>query len=228
MRSLNVAQIVCAQAPLLIALAGTPHLATVLDASGASFNERCQFVGVGRLARADAAHVIAVPFAARRPAFRLEPDVLDAVAEETGGYPFFVLIWGEELWEALAGAGEQTADAAIFQRAKQEVEARRRGFTGRRFDELDRLGVLGTAAAVADAFADAAHLESRDVRAIIAHARPVDANPQDDEQIFNTLVELGYIWRPPLSEHFEPGIPSLMAYVQDRTTPGPTGVPSRH
>ena len=69
---------------------------------------------------------------------------------------------------------------------------------------------------MADAFADAERLGARDVRTTIAHARPVQGDVEYDATAFNTLVELGYIWRPPGDESYVSGIPSLMGYVRDR------------
>ena len=216
---LNVAQIVCGQAPLLFGLAGTPHLATLLDAAGASFQERCDFVGVGRLAPHDAAEAISVPLAAHRPALVADREVLDTIAADSGGYPFFLSLWGEALFDAMAAAQAVVADAALYEEAKRVVDARRAGFYSRRFDEIERVGLLGVAAAVADAFTDAGRLGARDVRTTIAHARRTP-DTDYDVQAFNTLVELGYIWRPPGEEAYQSGIPSLMGYVADRALAG--------
>ena len=217
---LNVAQIVCGQAPLLLGFAGTPHLATLLDAAGASFQERCDFIGVGRLEPHEAAEAISVPLSAHRPALGADREVLDAIARDSGGYPFFLSLWGEALFDAMAAADTVVADAACYEEAKRAVDARRVGFYGRRFDEIERMELLGIAAAVADAFADAERLGARDVRTTIAHARQTPEDADYDEQAFNTLVEIGYIWRPPGEEAYESGIPSLMRYVADRALAG--------
>ena len=213
---LNVAQIVCGQAPLLFGLAGTPHLATLLDAAGASFQERCDLVGVGRLEPQEAAEAISVPLAAHRPALGADREILDAIARDSGGYPFFLSLWGEALFDAMAAADAVVADAARYEEAKRALDARRVGFYSRRFDEIERVGLLGIAATVADAFADAERLGARDIRTTIAHARPVQGDAEYDATAFNTLVELGYIWRPPGDESYVSGIPSLTGYVRDR------------
>ena len=217
---LNVAQIVCGQAPLLFGLAGTPHLATLLDAAGASFQERCDLVGVERLEPDDAAEAISVPLAAHRPPLGVDREILAAIAADSGGYPFFLSLWGEALFDAMAAADTVVADVARYEEAKRAVDARRVGFYGRRFDEIERVGLLGIAAAVADAFADAERLGARDIRTTIAHARRTPEDGDYDAQAFNTLVELGYIWRPPGEETYQSGIPSLMRYVADRALTG--------
>lgn len=213
---LNVVQIVCGQAPLLLAMAGTPHLATLLDAAGATFQERCDFIGVGCLTAGEARAAIAVPFAAHQPVLQVDAAVLEDIARDSDGYPYFVSLWGEELFAAMAKNATAVADAAICDAARREVAGRRVGFYGRRFDEIESVGLLGVATALADAFADAARMEARDIRSVIAHARPPTDDPQFDERALNTLVEVGYVWRPPRTETFESGIPSLMSYVAER------------
>ena len=220
---LNVAQIVCGQAPLLFGLAGTPHLATLLDAAGASFQERCDLVGVGRLEPDKAAEAISVPLAAHRPALGADRDVLDAIARDSGGYPFFLSLWGEALFDAMAAADAVVADTANYEEAKRVVDARCAGFYSRRFEELERVGLLGMAAAVADAFADAERLAARDVRATTSPAGPEHGDADYEAEAFNTLVELGYIWRPPGDESYVSGIPSLMGYVRDRAVDAARG-----
>ena len=215
---LNVAQIVCGQAPLLLTLAGTPHLSTLLDAAGATFQERCDFIGVGRLARKDSRDAIAVPLARHEPPLQASSLVLDAVAEDSGGYAYFVSLWGEELFAAMTANATTVAGRGIYRAAKAEVDAKRIGFYGRRFDEIDSVGLLGVAAALAEAFADAERLEARDLRTVIAHARPPTDDPDFDERALATFIELGYVWRPPGTETFESGIPSFMSYLAERAT----------
>ena len=216
---LNVAQIVCGQAPLLLTLAGTPHLSTLLDAAGATFQERCDFVGVGCLAQEEARDAIAVPLASHEPPLQADSAVLDAVADDCGGYPYFVSLWGEELFAAMTANTTTVASGRIYSAAKAEVDAKRVGFYGRRFDEIESVGLLGVAAALADAFADAKRLEARDIRAVIAHARPPTDDPDFDDRALATFVELGYVWRPPGTETFESGIPSFMSYLAERAVP---------
>lgn len=221
---LNVAQIVCGQAPLLFGLAGTPHLATLLDAAGASFQERCDFVGVGRLEPDDAMAAISVPLAAHRPALRADRDILEGIAADSGGYPFFLSLWGEALVDTMADAQVLVADGTVYEGAKRAVDDRRAGFYSRRFEEIERVGLLGIAAAVADAFGDAERLDARDIRTTITHARPAHVDVEYEAEAFNTLVELGYVWRPPGDESYASGIPSLMGYVRDRAIGGVRGL----
>ena len=59
-------------------------------------------------------------------------------------------------------------------------------------------------------------VDARDILTTITHARPDDGDAGYDTVAFNTLVELGYVWRPPGDESYTSGIPSLMDYVRDR------------
>ena len=134
------------------------------------------------------------------PAREVDREILDAIAADSGGYPFFLSLWGEALFDAMAAAQAVVAGTALYEEAKQAVDARRAGFYCRRFEEIERMGLLCIAAAVADAFGDAERLDARVIRTTITHARPAYGDADYEAEAFNTLVELGYVWRPPGDE----------------------------
>ena len=234
-RLLGVLQKASREAPLLSVFAGTPHLSAVFKAANASFEERADLLGVGDLDEAATRDAIYLPLVEHNPTLGIEGRVLDTVVAACNGYPYFVALWGSELYEAMRAQGTATADMAVYETAKAAVDDRRLTFYRRRYDEISALGLLGIAAGLADAFADARTLDPDSVRTTIAYGRPDAAAELTVDQALEALVDLGYIWLPPGTESYETGIPSLMSYLReraiDRTTvrgrprPHPLGAP---
>ena len=220
-RLLGVLQKASREAPLLSVFAGTPHLSAVFKAANASFEERADLLGVGDLDEAATRDAIYLPLVEHNPTLGIEGRVLDTVVAACNGYPYFVALWGSELYEAMRARGTATADMAAYETAKAAVDDRRRTFYGRRYDEISALGLLGIAAGLADAFADTRTLDPDSVRKTIAYGRPDVAAELTVDQALEALVDLGYIWLPPGTESYETGIPSLMSYLRERAIDRP-------
>ena len=229
-RLLGVLQKASREAPLLSVFAGTPHLSAVFKAANASFEERADLLGVGDLDEAATRDAIYLPLVEHNPTLGIEGRVLDTVVASCNGYPYFVALWGSELYEAMRAQGTATADMAVYETAKAAVDDRRRTFYGRRYDEISALGLLGIAAGLADAFADTRTLDPDSVRKTIAYGRPDVAAELTVDQALEALVDLGYIWLPPGTESYETGIPSLMSYLRERVIDRPAvrGRPRPH
>ena len=64
---------------------------------------------------------------------------MEEVAADALGYPFFLQLWGEQLWEA--GCERRTVDRQTLKAARQSVDAVRGRFYAARFDEFERFAV---------------------------------------------------------------------------------------
>ena len=71
--------------------------------------------------------------------WKVEEPVLEEVAADCLGYPFFLQLWGEQLWEA--GRSRRAVDAQAFHAARTGVDAVRTDFYAARFDEFERFGM---------------------------------------------------------------------------------------
>ena len=97
---LNASQSVAVDAPILLVLAGTPGLQSHLNTVSATFWNRARQIGVGRLDADATSAALIRPLAAQSPAIAFEDAALAKVIAESQGYPYFVQLWGDALWNA--------------------------------------------------------------------------------------------------------------------------------
>ena len=211
---LNASQSAAASAPFLLALAGTPGLTLHLDRMSATFWSRAEHIGVGLLDEDAAATALVRPFADQDPAVAFEAAALRRVLDEAQCYPYFIQLWGAELWEAATRHGKPLVDEAVVAHASRAFDLKRRTYYEHRRDELGRQGLLQVAASVADAFAGRATLAQDSLDAVIADALALDSTPEI-VRCRDRLAMVGYVWKPPgAGDRWQPGIPSLMHYVR--------------
>jgi len=198
------------QAPFLLVLAGTPGLRSFLNGVNATFCERSVMVGVGRLDEDSTAAAIREPL--RADGIDIDADALATAVEDSQSYPYFIQLWGRELWDA-AKAAELThltsREAAV---AAAAVKVVREDFYLNRLDELRRSDILSAAVEVARAFQVAKSIDETELDRII-ETTPLRARK---DMVLQELIHRGFVWRPPESPMYEPGIPSLMAYAIQR------------
>ena len=213
---LNSSQKVSGDAPFLLCLAGTPGVVAYLNRINATFVERSQKLRIRLLDRFSSEAALVEPMKASGIA--IEPDALEAVVTESQCYPYFIQVWGSALFKVAAAAGSEarvtleTVEAArpVFRTVCNELY-------GGRYDELERVGLMQAAEAVAQAFGqrDTPVMGRGTLRRILSEAGVAPQAAQG-------LEEMGYIW---VSHNlaneevwgtdnvWEPGIPSLMSYV---------------
>ena len=214
---LNASQRVRAAAPFLLVLSGTPGLWTHLYTMDASFWDRCQSIGVGRLAQDASADVLAKPLA---PDIVFEAAELQRVIDASQRYPFFLQLLGEAVWDEAARTGSTTVDAPIVDRALGLFKHNRDTFYQIRYGELGRSDLLLSAAeAVAAAFRGRDSLTERQFNRVIAESMPPGTESDLAIAQADRLKALGFAWIPPGRMELEPGIPSLMEFVRNKPNP---------
>ena len=214
---LNASQQVRADAPFLLVLAGTPGLPDRLSAMDASFWSRLGkgLLPVGRLDDAAAREALVRPLADHRVVF--EKDALDVVIEHSQRYPYFIQLWGDELWErhAASGAARITTDAVAA--ARPAVAASVADYCQTRYRELRAAGLLDAAVAVAPLFQQAcADATATEPELEAALAGTVAGDEAGRFAALAKLNRLGFVWRPPGQAPpaaWSAGIPSLTTYV---------------
>ena len=206
---LNAGQSVRAQAPFLLVLAGTPNLQGRFNAMGATFWDRAEHLGIGRLDAAASADALVRPMESQGAG--MSPDALDSVVAESQHYPYFIQIWGESLWRKTREARTCVIDADVVADARPHFESRKTKYYGNRYVELSETGLLPAAVAVAGAFRGGA-LTDAGLQRAIDEARP-EMRVDDPGAVALGLREAGYIWRRPGQVDWEPGIPSLMSFI---------------
>ena len=212
---LNASQSVAAEAPFLLVLAGTPNLPTRLNALSATFWNRAKQIGIGRLEPAAAGEAVTRPLAEQAPPLAITDDALAEIVNESQGYPYFLQIWGDALWRVARKQNLTQIDGGVASVAKVAFDRERSIYYEDRRRELKAQTLLSVAIEVAAAFRDRATLADAELDRIIAVA--LEADPQDREvlRLQSDLANVGYVWSPPgEADRWEPGIPSLMRYVE--------------
>ena len=213
---LNVSQDVRPKAPFVLALAGTPGLLAHLGRANASFWDRLGkgLLGIGRLSDAATKEALTAPLAAH--GVSVDDDAIEAVVGHSQRFAYFVQLWGEALWDQRLATGEMRLTSSHAAAARPPVEARTTEYYQRRYRELESAGLLPAAVAVAQVFQDRtdANATDGDIDSALA-ATGSDAAAR--LAVREDLNRLGYVWNPPGQlppVMWQPGIPSLMQYVQ--------------
>ena len=212
---LNASQSVAAASPFLLVMAGTPELQAHLNTLSATFWNRAEQIGIGRLDDDAAAAAVANPLVELTPSITLGEAALERIVAESQGYPYFLQLWGDALWHAAADARTTRIDDAVVAAAKPAFELKRTIYYEDRRDELKRQGLLEVAARVAPAFHENPTLPDRVLDAAIAAALPPGASSHEVFRYQRSLANVGYVWKAPgAGSVWQPGIPSLMDYVE--------------
>ena len=215
---LNASQTVCAEAPFLLVLAGTPGLQHHLNTMSATFWSRAEKLGIGRLDERAAAAALERPLAAQTPSIACSADALQEAVAASQGYPYFVQLWGAALWEAVCENGASEVDESAVAAAAPAVGQSQSAYYQDRYQELEREELVNVAASVAEAFAGQGSLRRKALNDAIATALPAGRDGTTEVlQCRDRLNDLGYVWNPPgADDAWQPGIPSLMDYVKDQ------------
>ena len=218
---LNASQQVGRELPFLLVLAGTPELRSRLGALNATFWNRAERCPVGRLSPEASGAALQRPLEDEQ--IEIDEDAAVHIVRESQGYPYFVQVWGEAVWQQIRGSGDMRqrivrADAA---RAQASFDRSKNGYYLERYDELVDRGLLPVARTVADAFAQRSLLNDEQLDTAIARGLGDARRPEEVAVARTALSHLGYIWRPETEPMWEAGIPNLMTYVQ-RYAPAPS------
>lgn len=210
---LNAGQQVSAEAPFLLVMAGTPGLQPHLNTMSATFWSRSEKLGIGRLDEAASALALTRPLQEQTPAVTFADDALTHVVEESQQYPYFLQLWGAALWAAARSSQATRIDASLVDIAAPEFDQQRSAYYEDRREELERHALLDVAAIVASAFSERARLRSSELNAVIAEAVAENGETEPAFICRDGLAAVGFIWKPPAEDAWQPGIPSLMDYI---------------
>ncbi len=214
---LNASQIVRKEGnPFLLVLAGTPNLRTALGKANASFWERSEKLRLGRLSPDEARQAITIPL--EKAGISFAPGVAEEVVERAHCYPFFLQLWGDCLARRLTQTGETEITIDTIQEVDATVTGKRDELYQDRFDEIKKMGLLLAAESLANTFiqSGASTLHERTLEEAIAKGMAGADEPVTDGRVLENLEHLshlGYVWKV-RGYDYEPGIPSLMTYVQ--------------
>ena len=209
---LNLYQRVSKKTPFMLVLAGTPGLRHFLSGVKATFVERSEMIGLGRLDEQAAADAIVKPF--EEQGIQITEDALSIIVEDSQCYPYFLQVWGKSLWmEANKENLTHLTDEQVAV-VKPNITIIKQDFYNERRDKLKTLRLQSTAIAIAQAFQDTKAMSDDAIMEVITDNLSVDTlNTQSDIERLQTFVDQDFIWRPLGSAFYEPGIPSFMTYM---------------
>ena len=212
---LNTSQKVRAEAPFLLAMAGTPNLPAHLDKMGATFWSRADQRGIGRISPEATAQALTIPLG--QAGVQVDQAALDTLVAETQCYPYFIQLWGSALWQQAQQTNSTLLELSHVDAARPEATEKQTAFYELRWKEMKMEQLLPVAEHLAAAWPPHPTLTEVGLDELIAVALPV-SDPAHVDAARDTLLHLGYLWQSPTSSYWEPGIPSLMTYVQTHET----------
>ncbi len=202
--------------PFLLILAGTPNLRATLAKTDASFWERSEKIRLGRLSPDEAGQAVTVPL--EQAGISFAPGVVDEIVGRAHCYPFFLQVWGDCIAQKLAQSGQTEITLDTVKEVDVTVTRKRDDMYQDRFAEIKRMGLLSAAESIANAFiqSDDPTLHEHTLEEAIAKGMAGQDEPVTDGRVMENLEQLshlGYVWRAG-GYDYEPGIPSLMTYIQ--------------
>ena len=216
--------------PLLLILAGTPDTSSRLNGIEATFWNRLDKVGIGLLDMAASQEALRAPL--ERMGYRIDADALDLAADAAQRYPYFLQLIGRELHRSAKaepdklGGGDRIG-GAILEQASKAFRIARNAYYADRWSELEAVGILSSAEAVARLFVAQKTISISTAAIKSAIGRSIDKKLEEREKasggiesalwVEANLRNVGFIWSQFGNEdRCEPGIPSLMNYVMER------------
>ncbi len=192
--------------PIMLVIAGTPDLESVLGRSGATFVERMNTERIGRLSWEDTSRALIEPLG-KNVTF---DDLAKGVAlRETQNYPYFIQLWGSALWNVLARKGVTHVGYEEMKEARKTFDQVRHELYNRRLHELDREGMLVPVAEIAFRIGEDGKPSRRDFIAITQKM----AYTRDQWEAEEKLLHTGFIWQEGIG-NWQFGIPSLATHVR--------------
>ncbi len=214
---LNVFQLVTGDAHCALLLVGTPGLQPLLLSPevGASFAERAPVIEPGLLLAEESVAALHVP---QWRDWTIDESVLATVAGDALGYPYFLQLWGEQLWQA--GLERRTVDTEALERARTEVDRIRDRFYAARFDEFERFaerhglhrdGLLATVQRIAPTVANRGSSISTGQ---VNSACESGGLPSEQTTLAKRcFIDNGFLTRS--GDDWQAAIPSLATYIRD-------------
>ncbi len=204
--------------PILLILAGTPDLPRHLGRMEVSFWDRGEQLPIGRLDPGSAADAIRVPL--EEHGRSIEDGALRQVVKDSHGYAFFLQVWGDLLWASCKDPSVAISVVDVDS-VRPAVERKRHLYYARRYQELVRADLLPAAVGAAGAFSGSDRARPEQVYPAIQSALKEAGLASDYGAVIEAtghLHDLGYLWQAgaETGDYFEPGIPSLMGYVERR------------
>ena len=206
----DTSQAVAQSNPIMLVIAGTPDLESVLRRSKVTFIERMNAWDIGRLSWEDTSRALIEPFGKKITFDDLAKGV---VLRETQHYPYFIQLWGSALWDVLAQKGvTHVGDEEVKEAHKTFDQARQRLYN-RRLHELENAGMLVPVTETALRIGEGGKPSDYEFDATVHRMAYTCDRLEAEEKLLHT----GFIWQEGIG-NWQFGIPSLATYVREHGT----------
>ena len=202
--------------PLMVVLAGSPSM-NRLVVSEARFMVRGEYMSINLLEDEDVKEWLEKPFAAH--GIEVEEDALQKMQSLTDGYPYFIQIMGDAVWNTLQDEKEEAkrrvVDLPLVEKASKEMEEQRNRFYSDLYKELSDEKLLACAKQIADT------IRINDNQAVYEEVladelERIDRKLMPDKgaaEIVRILEDMGFLWSDGLGL-LGPGIPSFFNFME--------------
>lgn len=207
-----------------VILAGTPTLPSHIRGMDVSYLNRAPRRRIERFDVTSSEIALFQPMENAGYDIQLNKTERDRLIEWTQYYPHFIQCIGYAIWDIVERAGRREIDFETVLEAKSSWEEEINVMYEDRFQELDAMGLVPYATAVASACVgpksgSSGLIDVQDIRTVILG---VNADAPAHEVVIE-LASLGYVWPAKGAGHlYEPCIPSLMDHLlgiaRDRET----------
>ncbi len=212
---LNAVQEAGETRPVVLLLGGTPDLIDQLRVCGATFWDRGKRLPLGRLSKASATDVLAIPFS--QAGITVDGPTLEELVKATDHYPWFLQIYGHEAYKAVQETGGRHLGPVIGSEALKRARILREMNYYDRRQEFRTPELSRAARAVAQAFRD-----HGGVMAALQLERMLAAFDTDVlGQTERHMRHVGLIVEGAKPDTIEPGVPSFMDYLLRVLEPDP-------
>lgn len=219
----NIDQDVRQEAPFFLVMSGTPGMLEHFGKANATFVGRSRREPLHGLSLEEAREALVEPFNASQ-GIEVEPDVVDRVMSESERFPFFVQLWGRDLWNSLKARKGDKVNEKDAATASRSVEIARARYYRDMYKEIEaseefRHATFAVARALKTAWANGERMNTDDgqrvVRAELAKL-PCNGRSLSDRarDMMARIVAADFVWQP--DDHLVPGIPTFMSYILDR------------
>lgn len=108
--------------PVCLVLCGLPTLAVNLLGARTYTERMFQGFRIGSLDEADAIAALTEPL--KNTAIAADEDLVKAVIEDVDGYPYFIQLWGAELWDTTVRADLETMELSTLRAIEDKIQQR--------------------------------------------------------------------------------------------------------
>lgn len=214
---LNICQDLYRRAPFLLVLAGTPDLPKKIGRLRSTFMRRSRQVSMGNLSPEASRDALRKPLLKYITSF--DPEALEKIVADAGGYPFFLQVWGEQLWKPIYDNDLDELTDSLRECVEHEVRAEKDVLYDSYYNEILDPIHNDSAFAVVHAFNRKEELPREAVvRAVISaidHTQDMRERRRLANEIIDHLCAKDVLWEPePL--RMKPGMPSFHQYIRER------------